>query len=514
MKKKNKMIYRSFIITSFIAINALILFGISQTLSFLSTGADRSMMLHIGVKNKQAYIPKVEWKDTINPARPIEKQTMYDIQKDYVNSWYVRNVGYATYDSLGIFDFYTESARKNLVDGIHFNKTNDVQILSTTLDHHLALDFYSADGQLVVFEDQNVRSYTQSFKENNLQYETTSISSYKIAMLLEDGFWRVRHIVKQPNITVIDTNTQKESPYVRGNQIIVDNKPYQIKGINYYPQETPWNMFGEEFDIDIIQKDFKIINDAGLNTIRIFVPYEDFGKEYVLADKLIKLKEVMDLAEKNSLKVVLTLFDFYGNYDINDWTFTHRHAEQIVSSIKEHPALLMWDIKNEPNLDFESRTKETVLAWLKEMIHQIRTIDTEHPITIGWSSIETADILSEDVDIVSFHYYKDLTQFQDIFKTISSLKKPLVLQEFGLSSDKGLWAPFGNNEEDQAAYHEAFLKIIQQHELHYLSWTLYDFNKIPTDVVGRLPWRKNAQKHFGFIDADGNKKDAFQFISY
>ncbi|MBQ4802779.1 cellulase family glycosylhydrolase [Aquimarina sp. MMG015] len=513
MKKQNKMIYRSFIIISFIIINGLILFGISQTLSFLNTGADRSMMLHIGVKNKQAYIPKVAWKDSINPARSIEKQTMMDIQKDYINSWYVRNVGYKTYDSLGIFDFYTESARENLIKSIEFNLEKNIKVVSTTINHNLALDFYSADGQLVVFEDQNVTSYTQYFKENELQFEATDTSDYKIAMLLEDGFWRVRHIVKQP-LSKPDTIQQKKSTYVKGKKIIVDSSTYQIKGINYYPQKTPWNMFGDNFKISTIKKDFEIIKNAGLNTIRIFVPYKEFGKEYVKAEKLQKLKQVLDLAEDTNLKVVLTLFDFYGNYAIDDWTFTHRHAEQIINAVKDHNALLVWDIKNEPNLDFESRRKETVLAWLKEMIRQVRSLDSTHPITIGWSSIESANLLSDELDIISFHYYLELENFSQSFSTISSIDKPLVLQEFGLSSNRGLWAPFGNSKKDQASYHEKMQEIIQQNELHYMSWTLYDFDNIPTEVVGRLPWRKNAQKHFGFIDAEGNKKDAFQFISY
>jgi hypothetical protein len=30
--------------------------------------------------------------------------------------------------------------------------------------------------------------------------------------------------------------------------------------------------------------------------------------------------------------------------------------------------------------------------------------------------------------------------------------------------------------------------------------------------VGKLPWRTNPQKKFGFIDTDGKKKAAFKFI--
>jgi len=54
---------------------------------------------------------------------------------------------------------------------------------------------------------------------------------------------------------------------------------------------------------------------------------------------------------------------------------------------------------------------------------------------------------------------------------------------------------------------------IAAHKLHYMSWTLYDFIEIPTEVVGRLPWRKQAQEHFGFLNQNGETKPAFKFIT-
>ena len=92
--------------------------------------------------------------------------------------------------------------------------------------------------------------------------------------------------------------------------------------------------------------------------------------------------------------------------------------------------------------------------------------------------------------------------------------KPLVLQEFGLSSYSGFWKPFGASDEDQANYHKKIQEQIATHGLQFMSWTLYDFTEIPTEVVGKLPWRKNAQKHFGFIDKNGAKKDAFKYITH
>lgn len=37
-------------------------------------------------------------------------------------------------------------------------------------------------------------------------------------------------------------------------------------------------------------------------------------------------------AEK--LKVIVTLFDFYGDYSVLDWTLNQRHAETIVAALK------------------------------------------------------------------------------------------------------------------------------------------------------------------------------------
>ena len=87
---------------------------------------------------------------------------------------------------------------------------------------------------------------------------------------------------------------------------------------------------------------------------------------------------------------MVTLFDFYGDYNVLNWTLTHRHAEQIVSTFKDHNAILAWDIKNEPDLDFDSRHKETVIAWLNQMIQEIKKFDPNHFVTIGWSSPEAA----------------------------------------------------------------------------------------------------------------------------
>lgn len=502
MVSLNKNILRVTLLSSYILLIALIIFGVSTLYSYLNTGADRSAMLHTEIKKSDQYLPKIHWQSTNNEGRPIDSENLKAIQNDYLDAWYVRHIAYKTNTKNGIEDYFTDNARENIYQLIILNSSKDITIESTTFTHNITLEFFSEDGQLAVITDRDVTEYKRIYQNKKQVLETKEISTYKVVLIFEDGFWRIRHMVKETN------DIENVAPKA------VSVTPLGIKGINYYPQANPWNMFGDGFSKDTISKDFKIIKDAGLNSVRIFVQYDDFGRANVNLEKLNKLQQTLDAAEENKLKIVVTLFDFYGDYSVLNWTLNQRHAETIVNALKNHNALLAWDIKNEPNLDFETRGKDNVIAWLENMIDLVKSVDSIHPITIGWSDTNSATILKDDVDIISFHYYEELDNLDTKIKALKSkTDKPLVLQEFGLSSYSGFWKPFGDTEKDQANYYKKAQSIIAKNNLQFMSWTLYDFDKIPKEVVGRLPWRKNIQKHFGLIDNDGNKKEAFKFIS-
>ena len=220
----------------------------------------------------------------------MDEQTLKTLENDYLDAWYVKLVAYKTNKTEGVKDYYTDNARKNIYDLIELNKDVGITLESTTLNHNPTLEFFSEDGQLVVLTDKDVIEYKRIFKDEKLVLETTEKSTYKIIFLLEDGFWRIRHFVKESseNYQVENLNTTKNN--------------LNIKGINYYPKETPWNMFGDTFLESTISEDFKIIKDSGLNSVRVFVQYEDFGKADVDKEKLKKLRKTLDAAEENSFK--------------------------------------------------------------------------------------------------------------------------------------------------------------------------------------------------------------------
>lgn len=500
--KLNKNILRIALVVSYIILIAFLVFGVSSLFSYLNTGADRGKILHVELKKVDQYLPKVSWTLMSNEGRFMDKQTLTSIENDYLDAWYVKQNAYRTNIDNGVEDYYTDKAKQNILNFINHNKKTSINVDGTTLEHHLTVEFFSEDGQLVVLTDSNVHEYRRVFENKKLILETNEISDYKFILLLEDGFWRVRHLVKE---------NSKE--FIEAKQSI--SKNLDIKGINYYPQKTPWDTFGDNFNSKILNKDFNLLKDEGINTIRVFIPYTDFGEAKVDQGKLEKLKILFDTAEINEIKVMPTLFDFYGDYSVINWTLNHRHAETIVSKFKDHEALLGWDIKNEPDLDFESRGQSNVLAWLKNMIYLVKKIDDKHPVTIGWSNAKSAVLLNQQVDFVSFHYYNDINEFNKTFKNLKqkSNKKQVVLSEFGVSSYRGFWNPFGHSEKNQAEYYKEMQNNFKLQNISFLSWTLYDFETIPTEVVGKLPWRKVPQKYFGFLDGKGNKKEAFRFIS-
>ena len=501
MVTTSKFILRGVLILSYIVVIALVVFGISALFSYLNTGADRSSMLHTEVKKIDQYIPDVKWAALNNEGRVMDQTTLKDLENDYLDAWYVKHLALMTNLEAGINDYYTESARENIYNIIALNKPQGITIEGTTLEHYPTLEFFSEDGQMAVITDRNVIEYKRIYKADELVLETREKSTYKVLLLLEDGFWRIRHKVKEDVVPYKEETDQVE---LSGN----------INGINYYPKDSPWDLFGDYFDENVIARDFKLIKNTGLNSVRIFIPYEDFGKANIKTEKLNRLELLLDTAERNDLKVILTLFDFYGDYSVFDWTLNRRHAETIVSRFKDHKAILAWDIKNEPNLDFESRGRQNVMAWLETMIELVKSVDRVHPVTIGWSNADSATLLEEKVDFLSFHYYEDIDKIGDAYTDLKAVTgKPVVITEFGLSSYRGFWNPFGNSESTQANYHRSAQEQFKSLDIPYMSWTLYDFEEIPKEVVGRLPWRKNIQKQFGFIDIDGGKKESFNYIS-
>lgn len=494
---------RLLMIIGYIVILTLLLLMISRVIGYLNQGANRSDMLHLPEFEEQ-YHALHQFVDNGNDGEPISDETLHQLHEDYLMAWASKNRAIQYHQPAYLSDYFTPSLQAKYQDQIDRQISQNIREEIVTLNHETDIKFHNLDKSMIVLEDNHLIEHRRIFQDNKLILSETDTSTYQAICLREDGHWRVRHL----------TRTSIPQSSDNSHQIIAPDTEDWV-GYNYYPQEHPWDTFNIEMGDDTYQADMELLKSIGTNSIRIFLQYEDFGGPSVSQDKLDQLKKLMDSAEDSGIGIILTLFDFYSDYRLDTWTQTDHHTRSIISAVSNHPALLAYDIKNEPDLDFDDRGKSLVLGWLLHQINVIRSIDDGHPITIGWSTAESAVNLSDEVDFVSFHYYKSAEEFGS---TLSSLKdalghsKPVLLSEFGMTSYRGAWNPIQFSESKQAAYLTSIISQCQEYNIGYLAWTLYDFPDIPTQVVGSLPWRKAYQQHYGLINLQGEPKQAYELI--
>jgi endo-1,4-beta-mannosidase len=180
------------------------------------------------------------------------------------------------------------------------------------------------------------------------------------------------------------------------------------------------------FDAGEVREEFAVIKEIGLNVVRLFLLWDDFQPEptSVAKDKLDNLVKVADIAAEHGLGLDVTFFtghmsgpnwsprwllggplppsahqhwlrDVVSNGKITDQGYRNMFHDEmalnatrlllktVVSTLKDHPAIWMWNLGNEPDLFAWPNSSDEGAAWVKEMVGLIKAIDPKHPVTIG-----------------------------------------------------------------------------------------------------------------------------------
>lgn len=196
-------------------------------------------------------------------------------------------------------------------------------------------------------------------------------------------------------------------------------------GVNYWPRRKAMYWWSN-FDDGEVREEFAIIKEIGMQVVRLFLLWDDFqpdptsvSKEAV--DNLIK---VANLAADHGLGLDVTFFT--GHMSGPNWSprwllggdlppVAHQHwlrdvvsfggltnkgyrnmfhdemalnAERlllktVVTALRDHPAIWMWNLGNEPDLFAWPNSSDEGAAWVEEMVGLIKSIDPNHPVTIG-----------------------------------------------------------------------------------------------------------------------------------
>ncbi|MEB8329790.1 hypothetical protein OO009_10520 [Flavobacteriaceae bacterium KMM 6897] len=148
-------------------------------------------------------------------------------------------------------------------------------------------------------------------------------------------------------------------------------------------------------------------------------------------------REVLDEAHEYGLMVSMGIEverERHG-FDYNDEKSVEEQKERIkkeVLEIKDHPALLIWVIGNELNLNYSNPKVWDAVNDISKMIHEL---DPNHPTTTTLAGISQQEITyinerCKDLDILSVQMYGDLPDVPKLIREYG-WKGPYMVTEWG-----------------------------------------------------------------------------------
>ncbi len=254
-------------------------------------------------------------------------------------------------------------------------------------------------------------------------------------------------------------------------QLIVDNRPYVIKGVTYSPTKvgqspdegTLGNWMYEDFNangkidgpydsfVDVNKNniqdknepsvgDFKLMKDMGINTIRLYHQPHEVNKEIL-----------RDLYKNYGIRVILG--DFLGKYalgsgapwdpgtDYNNPEHRKNMLESVtkmVMEFKDEPYILFWLLGNENVYGVAcnaNKDPESFFKFANEVALAIKAIDKEHPVAICSGDVLFLDRFgkfSPDVDLFGTNAYRGDIGFGNLWEAVKDeADKPVFITEFG-----------------------------------------------------------------------------------
>ncbi|MBI2874762.1 MAG: cellulase family glycosylhydrolase [Firmicutes bacterium] len=234
-----------------------------------------------------------------------------------------------------------------------------------------------------------------------------------------------------------------------------DGEPFRFIGANavnlvFYDD---WNLSVEEA--------IRTARENGLTVLRLYLDW-GWGKPE-------DYDQILDIAAKQGVYVLLALTDCVPS---SKSPYCDLASEQSMEAFKDRisqlltrrnavnnkryvddPTIMAWDIANEPELRRFSYTQTR--EWISEIAAHVKTVDPNHPVTIGLASDSSAydqdgpsysalDV--PELDFYSFHYYVVPSSWDGeqppagftsriAFRArkLILLGKPVVMEEFGFS---------------------------------------------------------------------------------
>jgi len=286
---------------------------------------------------------------------------------------------------------------------------------------------------------------------------------------------------------------------VQGNQLMLGSNVFKVKGYHindnigaYRPWETGKNFSYKGWNPQELEEELIYLSETmGSNVVRVNatfgtgiysstpvdgelywtdnkgnILYDPYGKSH-----LYRLKTFLDLAQKHGIYVIVDLFQGVPGLVTYPWvsisssvqlpapgdateSYHKKHITNIVTPLKDHPAILAWQVKEELGggaIYNDSTRWSRTLSWLKRMRDHIKSIDPNHLVAVEALNYIEPFVSASDLDKVNggtsmteamltdFITYSDYTTNQsfNLQYVLDRTTKPVVIGEFGSLVDPG-----------------------------------------------------------------------------
>ena len=309
------------------------------------------------------------------------------------------------------------------------------------------------------------------------------------------------------------TESQVDELSISGRKLLVNNTQYIIKGICYHPVPKGSENYR---NFNNLSQDLALMNEAGINTIRVYEPIDDL--------------DVLDQINAAGIKVIIGFgYDQGGINDIVSGTFI-----DYVKKYMNHNAILMWELGNEYNYHPEWFNGD-IKNWYEVMNNAaalIKDVDTNHPVTTAHGDLpeELALVIATKVDVWGMNVYR-WDNPETIYKEWQEVSdKPMYLSEAGVDSfmkiAKGGYEQ-GENQQAQADANANILDDVFANTDIGSGVALFSFldgwwkagNPDQQDTGGMAPNSTGVpydgapnEEYWGIVDIDRNKKKTFDIV--
>ncbi len=364
---------------------------------------------------------------------------------------------------------------------------------------------------------------------------------------------------------------------------MTDSQPFTL-GVNYWPRHKAMYWWSQ-FEAGEVRDEFALIASLGLQVVRLFLLWDDFQPAPDVVDQtcLENLGKVCDIAAENGLKLDVTFFT--GHMSGPNWAPgwllggprpvrrqkwlrqvvsggkpTRRgyrnpyhdpmalaaqklQLQTVVGAYKDHSAMWMWNLGNEPDLFDWPQSPEAGREWVKEMVAAIRGLDSRHPVTCGLHAASLnehnnlrIDHVYGETDVAVMHSYPMYTSLArhpldpdfvpfTCALTAALCGKPVLMEEFGgctappgEPSQTWKWRAYGRprtqfmaSEEDLAEYlRQSLPRLVEVGAQGALVWCFADY---APELWDRPPCDQSRhERFFGLVRPDGSLKPHAQVL--